>query len=106
MVAKVSEVVEIDHLPELVSLAEEVERTGAPRILTHQGRQIAVLTPPVSRKRSRKPTTTPAKAGNPNAWLEGLIGIGSSAQPSDISKNKKRYIADAIHAESHPRTDE
>ena len=41
--------------------------------------------------------------GNPNAWLEPLIGAGCSDGPTDVSSNVHKYVAEAsLHKPSKP----
>src|SRR5688500_7436771 len=91
--------IDISHLPELVELAAAVRQTHQSRVLTVGDEEVAVLAPVPTRKRARRQS-------NPNAWLEPLIGAGSSEGPNDVSSNKHKYIADAVYQESHEATPE
>ena len=105
MMVKALATTDISHLPELVSLAEDVRQTGEPRVLMQGGQQIAVLSPVGARQRTRRHSRRHSETANPNDWLLGLIGIaadaGSPDDPTDVSSNKHKYLADAYYAESH-----
>jgi hypothetical protein len=81
--------IDISDIPELLALAERVQRTQEPQLLTRGDEPLAVLEPASD--------SGPASTGeaNPNAWLEPLIGAGRSQGPGDVSANKKQYLADA-----------
>lgn len=89
---------DISDLPEVLRLAEQVKAARAPRLLTSGDQPVAVLAPvepsePVSPARRRQRTT------GPDDPLWNIIGIGDSAgssdDPTDVSENKQKYLADA-----------
>jgi hypothetical protein len=89
-VAKELEAIEIGDLPDLLHLAEEVQRTGRPRLLRRQSEDVAVLMPaPPPRKRPKGRALTPDDA------LFRLIGIGKSGIPGGVSGKKHEYLARA-----------
>jgi hypothetical protein len=82
--------IDISRMPELLTLAQEVQNTNEPRILQQEREDLAMLTPikPVAKRSLRgKPTT----ADDP---LWKLVGIGHSGK-GDISENKHKYLAEA-----------
>jgi hypothetical protein len=88
--AKEPKRVDISRMPELLSIAHEVQSTNEPRILQQDSEDVAMLTPitPVAKRRVRgKPTS----ADDP---LWKLIGIGHSGK-GDSSANKHQYLAEA-----------
>jgi hypothetical protein len=87
---------DVSDSPDLARLAEEVARTRVPRLLRRDGQELAIVQPvaPARSRRSRSRRTA-----SPNAWIEGLIGIGESADPVDVSSNIHAHVAEAIHAE-------
>jgi hypothetical protein len=92
---------DVSDSPDITRLAEDVARTRVPRLLRRDGEELAIVQPvaPAGRKRSRS-----RRSASPNAWLEGLIGIGESPGPVDVSSNIHAHIAGASHAagrESH-----
>ena len=82
---------DVTNTPEVLRLAEDVARTGVPRVLRRNGDDLAVVRPAA---RSR-----PKRSGrsSPNAWLEGLIGIGESESDGadDAPANIHLYVAKA-----------
>lgn len=93
---------DITNTPEVLRLAEEVARSGLPRLLKREGQELAVLTPVAppapTRRRSRRlgqpiPHTDP---------LFRIVGLGSAEGPSDVSQNPDAYLAAASYEESHP----
>jgi hypothetical protein len=84
--------VDIAQIPELVRLAREVQRTGQPRVLTRDREVLAVLEPvprtrPVARPRARRT--------GPDDPYWGLVGLGRSRGPADVSAEKYKYLAEA-----------
>jgi hypothetical protein len=65
--------VEIDNLPDVLKLAEEVQRTNEPRILRRNGEEIARLVP-VRRSRRRyrpkSPEDIAASLATAGAWKD------------------------------------
>ena len=53
--------VDLDTLPDLAALAEEVRRTGTPRVLRRDGEDVALLMPP-RRAKHRQDAPTPNEA--------------------------------------------
>lgn len=88
-----------DDSPDVLRLAEEVARSRQPRALTHNGEVLAVIRPAGRARRRRHPPVDDSE--NPSAWLVGLIGIGASGEPADVSGNVHHDIAEAIYSESH-----
>jgi hypothetical protein len=82
--------IDISRIPELLSIAQEVQSTNESRILKQESEDLAMLTPikPVAKRSLRgKPTS----ADDP---LWKLVGIGHSGK-GDISENTHQYLADA-----------
>ena len=82
------EPLEVGGSPDLLKLAEEVQRTGAPRLLQRDGEDIAVISPA---KRARK---LPFRAFTRDDPLFGLIGSGTSNIPGGISERKHEFIGE------------
>jgi hypothetical protein len=82
--------IDISRMPELLSIAQEVQSTNESRILQQENEDVAMLTPitPVAKRRVRG---TPTSADDP---LWKLIGIGHSSK-GDVSENKHKYLAEA-----------
>ena len=84
---------DISNAPELLRLADEVTRSGSPRLLTSGNRPLAVLAPvesSITPRRRRRAST-----GLPRDSILDIIGIAESAEPTDISQHKHRYLAEA-----------
>jgi hypothetical protein len=82
--------IDISHMPELLSMAQEVRSTNESRILQQDSEDVAMLTPitPVAKRSIRG---QPTSADDP---LWKLVGIGHSGK-GDISENKHKYLAEA-----------
>jgi len=96
---------DISHLPEMLRLAEEVQRSKQPQILHDGDQAIAMLTPlgpeaPTKKAAKRHGRATPARKS-----ILNLVGIADEATPpddaTDVSSNKHKYLADAYYAEFH-----
>ena len=90
------EPLDISHLPDLMHLAEEVQRTRTPRRLRRASEDVAILTPAPKRRRGRSRVLTEEDP------LFRLVGIGRSGGSGDVSANKHHYLAEAYHAEASP----
>ncbi len=86
---KHTEISEIQGLPELVRLAEEVQTTQEPRVLTRKGKEL-VIVQPAATPRSRKSLGGRRLTHEDALWR--LVGSASSAEPTDASK-KHEYLA-------------
>ena len=84
---------DISNTPELLRLADEVTRSGSPRLLTSGKRPLAVLAPVESSITPRRRRRAPR--GLPRDSILEIIGIAASAEPTDISQDKQRYLAEA-----------
>lgn len=86
--------IDIDGVPELVALAEEVRRTNKPRVLRRGSEDVAMPAPigPRKVKRKRLPLGKPFTKDDP---LWDLVGIGESEEPTNMAEHKHDYIADA-----------
>ena len=76
-------------------LAEEVARTGVPRILRSADRDVAVISPAPP----RRPRTGRSRRAPRHDALWDIVGIADAADfpdvPEDVSTNKHSYLADA-----------
>jgi hypothetical protein len=83
--------IDISDIPALVALAEQVQQTQEPHVLTLEGQPLAILEPlPLG-------SSPDEREANPNAWLEPLIGAARSEGPSDVSEHKQQYLAEAYY---------
>lgn len=80
-----------DHA-DLLDLAEEVRRSGIGLVLMRGDEELAVLAP-VSPRRATRAHRQPA--GDERDALLNIIGIGESAEPTDIAREEQEYLAEA-----------
>lgn len=83
---------DVTESSELLDLAEEVQRTGVGRLLIRGDEELAQITPVASRPSSHSPQ--PAEDDGHDTLLH-IIGLGASAEPTDIARNKQEYLAEA-----------
>jgi hypothetical protein len=84
--------IDITDSPELLRLAEEVRRSGVSRVLMRGEEELAVLAPLIrsgAAAKRRRPSREPRDA------ILNIIGIGESAEPTDIARHEREYLADA-----------
>lgn len=84
--------IDITESSELLDLAEEVRRSGVTRLLKRGDQELALLTP-VAPRWDVQPRRKPA--GNKRDALLNIIGIGRSAEPTDIAQHEGEYLAEA-----------
>ena len=84
---------DVHTLLELVQLAKEVHASQQPRLLTQGTEPLVVMqpAPPSALRQARGKRLT---IDDP---LFGIIGIGRSEGPADISTNKRKYLAEAYY---------
>jgi hypothetical protein len=101
--------IDISNTPELLRLAEEVQRTQEPRVLVREDEELAVLVPVESTVAPAKPSRSRSRrtkgSANPNDWLLRLVDIAAETppadRPTDVSANKHKYLAEAYYAKTH-----
>ena len=84
--------IDISTMPELARLVDEVRSTGASRRLRQGDEDVAILSPAPTPTRKR--TGTPRTQAPPDAILN-IVGIGESAEQTDIAQHKRAYLAEA-----------
>lgn len=93
--AKELKPIDITHSPEVRRLAEEIARSGVPRILRSADRDVAVISPAPS----KPPRARRGKRARREDALWDIVGIANTADfpdvPDDVSTNKHSYLADA-----------
>lgn len=92
--AKQLQQTDIADVPELIRLANEVVASRSARLLTSGDRPLALLTPAGARPRTRRARPT----REPDSILN-IIGIGASAEPTDIGSNKQQHVAEAYESD-------
>ena len=99
--AKELKPIDITNSPELLRLAEEIQRSQQPRVLVRDAEEMAEVRPvPAKRKRSPQGKSRRTRdSANPNDWLLRLIDLGAATSPADgptdVSANKQKYLTDA-----------
>ena len=84
--------IDISDSADLLNLAEEVRRSGVARLLKRGEQELALLTP-VTRRRTTRPRRQPTDEERDT--LLNIIGIGASAEPTDIAHHEQEYLAEA-----------
>jgi hypothetical protein len=84
--------IDITDSAELLELAEEVRRSGVGRLLRRGEQDLALLTPVAPRQPVRSRRQSTSEKGD--ALLK-IIGIGSSAEPTDVAQREQEYLAEA-----------
>ncbi len=93
--------IDVTASPELLRLAEEVQRSGVGRVLRRGDHDIAVITP-IERAGNQEESARPSEAARAeHDCILNIIGIGESAEPTDIAHHKREYLADAYDADRH-----
>ena len=84
--------IDITDSTELLALAEEVRRSGVARLLKRGEQDLALLTPLTPRQPARSPRRATIEERDA---LLNIIGIGASAEPTDIARDEQEYLAEA-----------
>jgi hypothetical protein len=90
------EPVEIDDKPELRRLVEDVEATGRPRVLCRNGKAVAIVRPLADE--DEEPGDHRTTSEDDPLWR--IVGAVTSGSPSDVARNKYKYLAEA-YADNH-----
>jgi len=85
-------------MPELLRLADEVMASRTPLLLVSGDRPVALLAPVDSESVSRGRGKGRRKSSAADT-LNNIIGIGESAEPTDVATHKHDYLADAYDHE-------
>src|ERR1700694_3573665 len=85
----------VDHLniansPELLRLVDAVRNAGRPVVLEYDNEEVAIISP-IVRRAKRAVRGRPVTDDDP---LWKLVGAGESSEPTDIAKEKRRYLAE------------
>jgi len=86
--------IDITRFPELVRLAEEVQHSRRDLLLKHGEQALAVLTPVPSEDTMPRRAPHSSSASERDSILN-IIGIGESAEPTDIAHHEQQYLAEA-----------
>lgn len=94
MLNKETKYLDITHIPELLRLAEEVQNSRESRVLTRDGKELAIVSPakPAAKRQGRV-------KGQRFSMVDPLwqvVGIGPADEgPTDVSENTDKYLAEA-----------
>lgn len=91
--------IDISGSSELLTLAEEVRRSGIGRVLKRGAQELALVTPIVPPSQAAATTRRRSRQATPDAILN-IIGIGASAEPTDVARDEQHYLAEAYTAAS------
>lgn len=91
--------IDISDTPELSRLVDELRASGHEAVLRRGEQNIALVTP--------LPDATPRRRRRRDDSLLRLLAIADSGEavstgPTDVSAHKRKYLAEALTAESHP----
>ena len=95
------ETVDITDIPELLRLAEEVQQSQQPRLLTRGQEELALLSPVEPHPKPAKPPRRSGSAvSSNNDWLLRLAEITADAAPpadgaTNVSSHTDRYLGEA-----------
>jgi hypothetical protein len=91
--------VEISNMPDLLHLAEDVQRTHIPRLLQRNGQAIALLLPIASPPlRSRQHQLTPSEA-DPEAFRQAAGSwqdVDTDQLLEDIQESRRRSVSPSV----------
>lgn len=86
--------IDVSDTPQLADLAEAVRRAGDAVVLTRNDEDMAIIEPIASPESDEAtiPIGEPFTMDDP---LWGIVGMGQSEGPTDVSARKHKYLADA-----------
>lgn len=87
-----AQAIDITDSTEMLDQAKEVHRSGVGRLLKRGEQVLALLTPVVPPQPVRLSQPSPGEAQDS---LLSIMGLGSSAGPTDIARDEQEYLAEA-----------
>ena len=87
--------VDIAGSPELLGLAEDVRRSGVGRLLKRGEQELALLTPVAPRPAVMAGSRRQGPMGEAHDSILKIVGIGESAEPTDVARHERKYLAEA-----------
>ncbi len=81
--------IDITEAPPLSELVEEVRRTRRPRVLTRANENVAIIAP------VKRPVRRGGKRFSEDDPFWEVVGIGATAEPTNIAEHKDAYLAEA-----------
>lgn len=91
---------DINDVPVLARLAQEVRTTGEPRVLRQEQDDVALVIRLQPKRRQRAPAVPRGKAFTKDDSLFNIIGIADDPTDpvSDVAANKYKYLAEGYLA--------
>jgi len=83
--------IDVSNIPAMKELVDEVFRTRQARVLRDDETGAEVVVKPATPKRSRVPRGKPTSVDDP---LWKIVGMAKGDQPTDVSENHDKYLAD------------
>ncbi len=87
--------IDVASRPELLELAEEVQRAGRPCLLKRGDEEVAMITPVEPAVIPRRPARCRRPPVVTREWFESITNIGVTDGPTDVAENKHQYLAEA-----------
>jgi hypothetical protein len=81
--------IDITEAPPLPELVEEVRRTKRPRVLRSVNENVAIIAP------VKRPVRQGGKRFSEDDPFWEVVGIGQTAEPTNIAEHKDDYLAEA-----------
>jgi hypothetical protein len=82
--------IDIDGMPELARLADEVQRTGQPRVLSRNNSAVAILLP-ATRVSNRRPLRAPRDPIGVVERTAGIFRAAAKTPPATLAAEKAAF---------------
>jgi hypothetical protein len=90
---------EIHGARQLLQLVEKLRETQESQVITHEGKDVAILRPVKRVPRVSRPSRKTGMITKDDS-LWNIVGMAESAGPTDVAKHKHDYLAE-VYAERH-----
>ena len=84
-----------EFVKQLDTIFDESEAQGSSRVLVERGGMVFSVSAARRRRRSFSKPEKPRSVTTPRYSLLDLVGLGASAEPTDIGRYKHEYLAEA-----------
>ena len=91
--------IDVAGRPELLALAEEVQRAGRPCLLKRGDEEVAMIAPVQRATRARRRQRIEWKGPPTAEWWDSITDVVVDGEPSDMAANKNKYLAEAYEDE-------
>ena len=91
--------IDINNVPELLRLVEQLRNSNEPLLLQEASRDVAIVRPVKRSRKQRIPSGRPTSADDP-LWKIVGMAEGEDDGIRDVSSNKHKYLAEA-YADLH-----